>query len=81
MIQVGSHKSGYNRPYTYTEVKFNKDGWADAKSFLPIPYDLMLLMDEEGKTFNGWYTSYSWDGIRYKGQKIKCWKRNMDGEA
>lgn len=81
MIQVGTHKPGTDRPYTYTDVFFDKDGWADSDDFRPVTYDLMLLRDENNRTIVGWYTGSGWDGLRYKGQEVKHWKRKLDDET
>lgn len=81
MIQVGKHKPGSNKPYSYSDVRFDSDGWADVKKYLPISFDLMLLKDEKNRTIVGWYAGGSWDGARYNGQEIKLWKREKDGET
>lgn len=82
MIQAGAHRPGTSKKqYSYTDILFDKDGWADSSKFLPISYDLMLLKDEKGLKQIGWYTGQAWDGSRYNGQHITHWKRKMDAES
>ena len=82
MIQVGSHKPGsVDKKFSYSDVEFDKDGWADVSKYLPILYDLMLLKDGAGKNLVGWYSGSQWDGLRYKGQNVTHWKRKMDDET
>ncbi len=81
MIQVGQHKPGTKRPYSYGDVFFDADGWADVKRYLPVSYELVLMKDENDKTIIGWHSGGSWDGLKYKAQEIKLWKRKMDGET
>ena len=65
--------------YTYKDVKYDIDGWADSKEFLPDDYDLVYLKVEGKKTMPGWASGTSWHGLRYKeGDKVSYWKRKPE---
>lgn len=76
MIRVGCKKPEGGYVYTYSDVCFDKDGWADATEFLPDEYDLCHLKTET-TTKIGWFCGNGWDGKTIeKWDKIVKWKRN-----
>ncbi|MEK7112992.1 MAG: hypothetical protein AAB875_06800 [Patescibacteria group bacterium] len=92
MIKVGSVKEYVHKKdnktkkmkkveilFTYKDVKFDIDGWADSKEFLPEDYDLVYMKSEGRKTIPGWACGSSWNGLRYKKEdEVKYWKRKPD---
>jgi hypothetical protein len=51
------------------------DGWVDAKTYRPYPYDLVHMMMPR-KTIRGWWTGQKWEGLRLKEEdKILHWKQ------
>jgi hypothetical protein len=55
-----------------------KEGWADAKKYLPQHYDLCQLKLTNEKYVSGWWTGTSWDGLRFNeldSDKVIAWKR------
>ena len=64
--------------FVYNSTVFNEDGWADAKKYRPIPFDLVTIQTETGKNFIGWWNTLCWQGLRLRKQDhIKFWKRRM----
>lgn len=64
--------------YNYRDVKYDIDGWADAKKFLPANFDLCLLKTKS-KTIHGWYSGLSWDGMNIQeSDEILYWKHQKD---
>ena len=71
-----SYKDGKIK-YTYKDVKYDIDGWVDAKKYLPADYDL-CLMKTKSRTLYGWYSGLSWDGMKIKdSDQILFWKRKQ----
>lgn len=77
-IVVGIHNYELGTCFSYSKVKFDKDGWADSSQFLPIPYDICYCKMKD-KVIPGWYNGHSWDGRKIKeNDKILYWKLNYD---
>jgi hypothetical protein len=65
--------------YTYNDVEYDSDKWADSSLFLPEDFDLVLLDIEGKKPISGWYNASQWTGLRLrKGDKVKRWKRLIE---
>lgn len=61
--------------FTYKHVEY-KDGWADAKLYLPCDFDLILMKLSDGSTKAGWSTGTNWDGLNMlPTDKVLYWKR------
>lgn len=59
----------------YSQVTKDKNGWVDAKKFLPKNFDL-VEMKIDGNRLPGWYQGTSWDGYKFKtGQVVTHWRR------
>lgn len=89
MLQVGKSrifkimKTGKQiRSYmTYSDVKTDYDGWADAEQYLPKEFDLVHLKLNNGKHSKGWRSTTSWDGRKFDpGTVILSWKKMDDLE-
>ncbi len=60
----------------YALAEYDIQGWADAKDYKPIPYDLVILKTKNGKMFPGWWNKTVWQGARLKkDQEVTKWKR------
>lgn len=60
----------------------DKDGWVDAKLYLPEPFDLCWLKIAPEKLDFGWHTGTSWDGLRVKNtDNIISWKRKPNSNS
>ena len=67
--------------YSYKDVHYDLEGWAEASKYLPEDYDLVYLKTENKKVIPGWSIGKSWDGLRLKPEhKISHWKRKPEGE-
>lgn len=67
------------RAFTYKDVVYDIDGWADSARFLPCDFDLVILKVEGKKSISGWSTGASWDGLNLAiGDKVLYWKRKPD---
>lgn len=76
MIRVGCKKPGGGYVYSYTDVDFDKNGWADATKYLPDEFDLCYLRTDSGMKI-GWFCGNGWDGKTVeKWDVITKWKRN-----
>lgn len=54
-----------------------KAAWTDSEVEKPKQsrwYD-MCLLDLGNRIITGWWTGTGWDGLHYKGQSVKKWKR------
>jgi hypothetical protein len=70
--QVG--KDGFR----FTDLKTDYDGWIDAKWVYPFPYDLVFIKTQE-KTKPGWWTGYSWEGLRITPEDVPLyWKQELE---
>lgn len=53
-------------------------GWIDAEKYKPekeLYFDLLMLMDDQGKTQQGWWCGHEWDYHPKKiGNKIIKWR-------
>ena len=60
----------------YLVTQFDQEGWADATSSFPIPFDLVLLQTNTAKKICGWWNELSWEGLYLKdGERVIKWKR------
>jgi hypothetical protein len=74
--QEGNKKR--TKKYSYIHVETDERGWADAKKYLPVPFDLVYVDDGE-KIVTGWWSGTFWDGLRLKKDtKVIKWKRERD---
>lgn len=65
--------------YTYKDVFYDIDGWADVSKFLPDDYDLVYMKIDGKKTIPGWICGSSWQGLRLKAEdKVLYWKRKPE---
>lgn len=61
--------------WTYRNIKYDNEGWADGSIYLPDQFDLCILKTEKEKVIKGWHTGQIWDGLNVKIlDKIKFWK-------
>lgn len=66
--------------FTYKQVEYDKEGWADADKFHPVDFDLLYLQIEGSTgTLRGWCSGNAWDGLKYNGEKVLKWKFVKDG--
>lgn len=62
--------------FVYKKTFFDKEGWADATKYRPIPFDIVLLKTERDKELCGWWNKVRWVGLRLtRSDKITKWKR------
>ncbi len=62
--------------FYYTDVFYNEEGWADAKKFLPINYDLVLVKTKDHVVKTGWSNGFGWDGLNLESEdEVLYWKR------
>lgn len=50
----------------YNKKIYGTDGFADAKEFVPIQFDMCQLILNSGKSILGWWTGSGWDGLKVK---------------
>ena len=56
-------------------MPINKDGWTTDIRYRPYPYDLVLLLLEDGNIKPGWWGTNRWEGRRInENSKVKAWK-------
>jgi hypothetical protein len=82
-IQKKDKKSGKMKKveilYSYKDVHYDIDGWADSNLFLPDDYDLVYMKIEGKKIMPGWISATSWNGLRLKPEgKVVYWKRKLE---
>ena len=60
--------------FLITDVIFDPEGWADAKRYLPQPYEMVKIKTSEHLR-NGWWNGIHWESLRLKpGEKTLAWK-------
>ena len=75
MVLVGEKK----RKLSYRDIKYDPDGWVDAKVYLPGDYDLMYLKIKDKKSKSGWVVGKNWDGLKIEnGDEVLYWKRKPE---
>lgn len=86
MIKVGHHKK-YKRNskisihYTYSDIKFKDDGWADVTEYLPLNFDLCDVKLDCGRIFSAWVFENKWEGLKLKPQhKVLFWRKHKGEE-
>lgn len=74
----------YPVKFTYNHVRFDKNGWADAKKYLPADFDLVqmkVLRDGRERTYNGWINGEKWEAVRQRERdEVLFWKQNTEEE-
>lgn len=82
MIKVGSFKIwGQRYPlYTYNNVIYDIDGWADVNYYLPNDFDIVMLRVKNiHKPIPGWYTGRGWDGLKWNDDyEVLQWKKENE---
>lgn len=64
--------------FSYRDVVYDDDDWADASRFLPADYDMMSLKLDTGRKIPGWIQGNQWEALRLKpGNQVLFWKRTM----
>lgn len=62
--------------FVYKFTKFDENGWANAKTALPIPYDLVTVETKSKKKITAWWNERSWKGLRLDDcDPVIRWKR------
>jgi len=79
ILKVGLNRvksEGKNeRSFSYRDIKYDDNGWADRCKYLPIDYDLLILKRYGKKDTPGWYTGSKWEGLRLDEEdKVIAWK-------
>jgi hypothetical protein len=69
------------RKFSYRDVHYDEDGWAETIWFLPGDFDLSWLQTDDGVILPGWHTGHHWDGLNFKSSyNIVRWKRKEEEE-
>jgi hypothetical protein len=81
-MRVGIREKNKKKYYTYKDVHFDEDGWADVNLYLPMEYDLCYLKTANEETKIGWSKGNKWDGQKIKKTDvILFWKRKSEWDA
>lgn len=72
---IKNGKTNREKLVAYKDVPRNKAGWADAKLYYPLAYDMVKIHLERGEVIKGWHTGKMWDGYRLKDDdEVLHWK-------
>lgn len=64
--------------FKYLVTLFDKDGWANAITHKPIPFDLVTVQTNTGKKVAAWWDKFKWQGLRLRQvDEILTWKRRI----
>lgn len=67
--------------YSYKDVKYDNNGWADASVDFPANYDLVYMKIKDKNSIAGWISINQWMGLRLKpSDKVIGWKRKPEDE-
>jgi hypothetical protein len=74
-------KTGMSRRYpvfySYKDVEYDIDGWADVNKYLPDDFDLVFMRLKRNRTIPGWVNGSTWEGLRFKNDDVVLfWKKN-----
>lgn len=62
--------------FRYQVTKFDKEGWANAKTASPIPFDLVTVLTSRRKKVPAWWDQQKWEGPRLRGcERVLKWRR------
>jgi len=62
--------------FTYFDIEFDKEGWADPSLYLPLPFDLVVLKLRK-ENIMGWWNGAKWDGYKLRDcDKVFYWKKS-----
>lgn len=63
---------------SYDDVKYNKDGWADATKYAPSRFEIVVLKTKN-KMANGWYQGGEWFSRKWgKNLQVLQWKPSKE---
>lgn len=82
VLRVGTdYKPKSKILFTYFNVKYDADGWANVTEWLPQDYDMCLLKNDKGTIKIGWRSGFVWDGLTITiNDKFIAWKRKLNYE-
>ena len=75
-------KKGQKKPrFSYKDILFDRDGWADSEKYLPKDADLVYMRLRRNKTIRGWIFGKIWCGGQLReGDKVMFWKIEKEDE-
>ncbi len=63
---------------SYKNIYYDRDGWVDAKKYLPSDYDLVMIMFSTGEVTYGWTMGKNWQGVLVTHETVvKSWKKKL----
>lgn len=66
-----------DRKFSYKNILYDENGWADAKKYIPEDFDLVSLkVKDKEPIFYGWSIGKNWDGYKIQREdEVIAWKR------
>lgn len=68
--------------FSYKDIVYEKDGWADASKYLPAECDLCsLIIEGMENPISGWIIGKCWDSARFEGLRkpnVIFWKQRRE---
>ncbi len=69
------------RMAAYTDAYRSVSDWVNAKSYLPLDYDLVTIKFSDGKITYGWTKGDEWQGVLITPQTdVVAWKKKLPAE-
>lgn len=74
--RVGNINTVTDKEFSYQDVQYDGEGWADVARYLPVECDLVILKLKDKKPIAGWVSGNKWYGLRLKDKdRVLFWKR------
>jgi hypothetical protein len=81
LVSRGKGRRPSKKPifYTYKDIQYDDDLWADTTKYLPQDFDLIYMKLKKGKTLPGWINKTRWCGLRLQiTDEVIFWKRHTE---
>lgn len=79
MLRVGRSKilkGDKEKTLDYSMVKTDSKGFADAREFIPVEYDLVVLITDRKRRVIGWWTGHEFYSRNLiADEKVCLWKK------
>ena len=78
---VINKKTNKKRKFSYTDVKYDDEKWADASEYLPADFDLVFLRIQDKPITSGWINGIKWEGLKViEADKVLYWKKRKEND-
>lgn len=74
-------KTKKTRKFSYKDVEYDNEKWADAEKYLPADFDLVFLKIKDLPIISGWMNGNNWEGLRiHSDDQVLYWKKRKEND-